>query len=340
MRFHSKYHAKNHHTLSSTGYPDSANDPIASKNKPFKGDFHLDGVLYADNLDLSNTLSSLSVDTLTITSFASDTDGSNLINVDADTLDGYNSTAFVFVNDGNVANGYALLDSNGEIFESVIPSPLNNLTVDSLIISSLNFIAVDDYLTEFDLSSTVAPLVTSDNPSGYELPEEYIPVNHHRNYVGFFNYGASDALSSVSLTADTWQIIENDAGGSLTLTSYGPTGLTGIWDENANEFDFSELEVGDMVDIRLNIDVTTTTANQTIRVDMVLAKGTASEFRLSFVPEFIVKSNTTIGITEYEGIYIRNIDTRDNPANFEIITDGSATLNVEGWYCKLTRYTI
>jgi fibronectin-binding autotransporter adhesin len=48
-RFHNKLHRKNHHTLPTTGYPDSAIDPIASPNEPFQGDFYLTGSLSAQD---------------------------------------------------------------------------------------------------------------------------------------------------------------------------------------------------------------------------------------------------------------------------------------------------
>lgn len=48
-RFHNKWHRRNHHSEPSIGYPDSANDPIASPSEPFRGDFHLTGTLSAGN---------------------------------------------------------------------------------------------------------------------------------------------------------------------------------------------------------------------------------------------------------------------------------------------------
>lgn len=44
-RFHDKQHRKNHHTLSSYGFADSATDPIASPSEPFQGDFVINGGL-------------------------------------------------------------------------------------------------------------------------------------------------------------------------------------------------------------------------------------------------------------------------------------------------------
>jgi hypothetical protein len=48
-RFHDKFHRKNHHTNPTTGYADSATDPIASPAEPFQGDFVINGRLSASS---------------------------------------------------------------------------------------------------------------------------------------------------------------------------------------------------------------------------------------------------------------------------------------------------
>ena len=47
VRFHNKYHRRNHHSSPSTGYPDSGSDPIASQTEPFVGGFYVQGPLSA-----------------------------------------------------------------------------------------------------------------------------------------------------------------------------------------------------------------------------------------------------------------------------------------------------
>ena len=45
-RFHNKFHRHNHHTEPTDRggqYPDSAYDPIASPEAPFRGEFYVDG---------------------------------------------------------------------------------------------------------------------------------------------------------------------------------------------------------------------------------------------------------------------------------------------------------
>ena len=48
-RFHDKNHKYNHHTLSSVGFADSATDPIASPEHPFKGSFVVNGPLSSNS---------------------------------------------------------------------------------------------------------------------------------------------------------------------------------------------------------------------------------------------------------------------------------------------------
>jgi len=48
-RFHNKLHRKNHHSVPTEGYPDSATDPIASRDEPFNGDFIVNASISAHN---------------------------------------------------------------------------------------------------------------------------------------------------------------------------------------------------------------------------------------------------------------------------------------------------
>jgi hypothetical protein len=55
--FHNKYHKNTHHTVSMSGFPDSASDPIASQKYPFLGIFHnmLSNSLYTNSYDWGTT---------------------------------------------------------------------------------------------------------------------------------------------------------------------------------------------------------------------------------------------------------------------------------------------
>lgn len=74
-RFHNKYHKHNHHTDPTLGDIDSANDPIASADSPFLGNFNLSGDLIADG---DMTATNATVETLEADTVSTDTLGSNV----------------------------------------------------------------------------------------------------------------------------------------------------------------------------------------------------------------------------------------------------------------------
>ena len=56
-RFHNKFHRQNHHSDPTPGYPDSALDPIASFEQPFKGEFYSQGdIITTENLSAGKNL--------------------------------------------------------------------------------------------------------------------------------------------------------------------------------------------------------------------------------------------------------------------------------------------
>ena len=90
-RFHDKWHGANHQSASANGVPDSARDPIASKDFPFNGEFVLNNnpraatnAEWADQLD-SWVLSSDKIDVHTIRSQRDDPDG--IVTISAATND-------------------------------------------------------------------------------------------------------------------------------------------------------------------------------------------------------------------------------------------------------------
>lgn len=128
--------------------------------------------------------------------------------------------------------------------------------------------------------------------------------------------------------------LTNDGLGSSTSTGYLPTGVgTDLWDAAANKFDWSDLVLGDMVDIRLDIDVITTGANQEFDVVLELATdGTA--YNIQFDRQ-LIKAAGTVMVNQYNGVYMGDANTLNNRARFKIQSDANATVVVNGWYCKV-----
>ncbi len=154
---------------------------------------------------------------------------------------------------------------------------------------------------------------------------------------GFFNYhDLATATTPISIVGGAAAVkLTNDEQGVLTLKDYSPLGVTDFWNATTNQFDWSELSLGDMLDLRMDIKVTTTSPNQMVDVHMVTGIG-GVEQNIPFASVF-VKSTGTVDIGRYNGGYMGDLDTLNNPAELRIESDGNATVQVIGWYIRVNK---
>lgn len=152
---------------------------------------------------------------------------------------------------------------------------------------------------------------------------------------GFADF--NDALTSVTpisyVTADNWRLLTNNKLGTFTNIAHLPEGITTAL-YASNQFDFSELSLGDMINIRQDIVVTTTTNNQVVKTRLRLGIGTASEFTVPFSDNQF-KSQSSHAINTFNGIYIGSNDILNAPAQFELYSDANCSIVVNGWFCQL-----
>lgn len=157
-----------------------------------------------------------------------------------------------------------------------------------------------------------------------------------RYHIGFFDYNDEGTSTSPIMVlgnmADT--LLTNDTLGTFTNTTYAPQGVTSVWDEISNSFDWTQLSLGDTVEIRLDVEVTTTSPNQLIEVDLNLGGG-GGEYSIPFISE-TEKSTGLHKLNRFNGIYIGDTNTLSNPGNFFIRSDANASVRVNGWYVKVT----
>lgn len=154
---------------------------------------------------------------------------------------------------------------------------------------------------------------------------------------GIYDYRDSTTLTTpISLTGGSTAIITNDGLGSNNYILEADLGPSNIWDTTNNRFDFTSLNIGDMIDIRLDLEVTTTSNNQTFSIDLEMGQG-GTIYTIPFVVNQEHKTAGAVAVNRYNGIYLRNANLIDNPAQFKISSASNLTLEVHGWYCKLVR---
>lgn len=157
--------------------------------------------------------------------------------------------------------------------------------------------------------------------------------------VGGFDYNDLDTQTTpLAYTTGDLQLT-NDALGSNTFLSQPPYGITRLWDEATNTLDFSQLSIGDKVDLNILLFVTTSGANQNTDIKLLLGEGTANE-ETYFIETFFTK---TAGITEMDGeisFMIKNNDHKDTPAKILFSSDASASIEVNTWKIYVIRKSV
>jgi len=157
---------------------------------------------------------------------------------------------------------------------------------------------------------------------------------------GFANYddfATSQPLGAISVTGGGAAVVlTNDTLGVNTNTSNLPEDVDRLWDPSTNNFDWSDLKVGDMVDIRLDIIVKTLSSNTGIDVLLHLGTG-ASAYSIPFIQEHNFKSSGNHQITSFNSIYIGDTNTLNNGGQFKITADATCSVAINGWYVRCLR---
>ena len=177
-------------------------------------------------------------------------------------------------------------------------------------------------------NTTIA--VVSDG-TNWRIANDMYPV---KPLFGFWDYNdLATASTPLNASSGVPLALTNDEAGAFTNKTYKPEGTTDIWDAVGGVFDFSELSLGDTVDIRLDVSVTTTGANQNVDLYLELGQG-GSAYPILF-DTVLVKSASTKQIVSFSSVYMGDNNTLNNAAQFFILTDGNATVTVNGWYVRV-----
>lgn len=159
----------------------------------------------------------------------------------------------------------------------------------------------------------------------------------HQAKVGFFDYNdLATTTTPITHTGSGGYIqLTNDTLGAFTNTTYKPNGMTQMWNSTTNRFDFAELTLGDMVDLRVDCDVTTTSPNQEVIVRLQLGIG-GTTYTLE-LDRAVYKTAGTYRLVSYTGFYMGDTNTISNAGEIQLDTDSSLNTKVNGWYLKITK---
>jgi len=210
-------------------------------------------------------------------------------------------------------------------------------------IESVPFYNVQNFTQLADTPSTLlANKMITTNDSGTALVMSDIPSLPEPSLasVGTFDYAdLATQTTPLSFVTNVPKKLTNDGLGATSNSAFPPYGVTSLWNSIDNSCGFSQLSNGDDTGIRIDITVTTTSANQIVRGYLKLGVGTASEYDLQFFSENI-KTAGTNNLTFFTKVYIGSDEIRNAPADFYLVSDGNGSVKINGWYFSVTRRSV
>lgn len=151
--------------------------------------------------------------------------------------------------------------------------------------------------------------------------------------IGWADYMNSDQ-TPISVPAGVPTKLTCDA--IPTVDGFLPVGVTSLWNGTTSQFDFTELKIGDMVDIRLDGSFETTTVNDSFEVDMIVAIGSPGEFTLPFAAGNRFQPGVNVA-SRYNSLYIGSSDLINNPSEFRGVASDNAFAFIIDIYIRVIR---
>lgn len=146
---------------------------------------------------------------------------------------------------------------------------------------------------------------------------------------------AATTTIPIALVSGTKTKLTNDGLGANTNVSFRAPGKGAIWNTTTNQFDFvaAGLSLGDTVDIRFDLTINSSAANDVFSLIATLGFG-ATPYDL-VLGEIEYKGIGAHNWTVFSSIYMGNSNTLDNPMEVCIKADSASdTVVVNGWYVR------
>jgi len=193
--------------------------------------------------------------------------------------------------------------------------------------------AISDNL-ELTSTTLTAPNLVSTDPDSLVKRSDLNALYTH----GIEDHNSTDV--SFSPAAGVKTKVLNNGLGSFTNTAYKIPGRGDIWDASTSEFDFlnAGLELGDTVTIRMDFELTTTSANDGFKVELDLGTG-GNLYTLTLADQYYRFTGTN-NFTVISEIYMGDANTLDNPGTIYITPDAAgSTIKYNGHYVKYSLRT-
>ena len=156
--------------------------------------------------------------------------------------------------------------------------------------------------------------------------------------VGSLHYADLETQTTPFTTvANVAKKLNNDALGSLTNIANAPYGISTLWNSVGSFFiDLTQLSIGDLVNLRVDMLITPSAINSQYRVFLKMAIGSAEPWELTLVNSDR-KLATEFQINDSVNFDIARQSLINFPSELWIETSVNTTIKIKGWYFNVIR---
>ena len=148
---------------------------------------------------------------------------------------------------------------------------------------------------------------------------------------GWANY--QDSTGAQPVLADTWTGLTNDGLGAGTNTSFLPRNVPSLFDSSTNKLDLSQSRIGDVVRIRLNLDLTPSVNNSCLHLRLWFpTEGWALTRRLARMDE---GAGIAYPLVEDFRFFVGSDAVITGGCQVEILTGAESSVLVNGFFIEL-----
>ena len=189
--------------------------------------------------------------------------------------------------------------------------------------------ALKDKLDGIDLDAQIN--VQADWEQEDDTADDYIknkPTEYFTSVGSFLYADLATQTTPLSGVANVEKNLTNDIDGDETNLSNAPYAVNTLWDSATNKLDFLQLSIGDVVNLRTNLKVTTSTSNQNIHVYARIGIGTSSEKEMLIGSKF-VETAGEFTFDEELTIIFSKVDYIASVGELFLLSENDSTIKVQ-----------
>ena len=157
-------------------------------------------------------------------------------------------------------------------------------------------------------------------------------VAYDKITVGLYDY--ADTQASQVLVANNTIDLSNNGAGALTYKDPLPN-VSDIYNVATDRFDFSNLNLNDVVDIEIDLSVSTASTDSVFNGFILLGEGAVGEYSKSTFSSIYFNSVGSYKIVESFQLQISSDLIKDNPAKLQIRSTNADSVNVISFKVKV-----